>query len=537
MAAAVKTKSVALVTILIVFLIVLVVNLLSLNIFARWDMTENKIYSISEPSKKIIANLDDRLTVKVFFTEDLPAPHNTDRRYLHDLLDDFKAFSGGRMTYEFLDPLKEENQQEAMSYRLQPVRFDIRGSTKAEQILGYKAIVLLYEGKQETMPFLMNMDNFEYDFVRLVKKLYTPNLPRLGFAFGHGELPLEGRLRAVQQILQEDYEILPVDLTAVPEIPRDLEVLLITAPKQEFTDKDLYLIDQYIMRGGKVAFFLNSYEINQAAGSLDPVSTGLDPLLNYYGVGLNKDYVVDKSCHRYMNLRRVEGGMVPENVEVPFFIHVLNFNQDNLAVKFQKTLSMIGASSLDTAFELQPGLKREVLFSTTEKSGTVTGDIGMQLQMLDESAYNQSHIPLAVVISGMFKSYYADRPVPQISMQPGDSIAPPALPEKIADGVESRILVVGNGNFFDDNAAQDRSRKFQQNFAFFRNIVDWLAQDEDLITIRSKSNIYNPITKLVSDSGQTTIRLVNVFTMPLLVIIFGIVRWLIRRSSKRRALV
>jgi ABC-type uncharacterized transport system involved in gliding motility auxiliary subunit len=238
-----------------------------------------------------------------------------------------------------------------------------------------------------------------------------------------------------------------------------------------------------------------------------------------------------------MNWRRVEGGIVPENVEVPFFIHVLNFNQDNLAVKFQKTLSMIGASSLDTAFELGSGLKREVLFTTTEQSGTVTGDIGMQLQTLNESSYNQSNIPLGVVVSGLFNSYFADRPVPEVAPQPGDSIAPPPLPNKIVDGVESRIILVGNGNFFDDNAAQDRSGKFQQNFAFFRNIVDWLAQDEALITIRSKSNIYNPITKLVSDSGQTTIRLVNVFTMPLLVIIFGVVRWLVRRSSKRRAIV
>jgi len=536
--AAVKTKTTAIVTILVVLLILLVINLLSLNIFARWDMTENKIYSISEPSKRIISNLDDRLTAKVFFTEDLPAPHNADRRYLQDLLDDFQAYSNGRMTYEFIDPFKnEENQQEAMNYRLQPSRFDVLGSTKAEQILGFKAVVLLYEGKKEVIPFIMNMDDFEYEFIRLVKKLYSPSLPRLGFATGHGEAELGTQLRALRQLLQDDYEVVPINISDVEAIPQDIEVLFIVAPKQEYTDKDLYLIDQFIMRGGKVAFFINSYEINQTMGTLEPVSTGLDPLLNSYGIGINDDYVIDRSCYRHFNMRRVEGGFVPENVEVPFFINVLNFNRDNLATKYQKSISLVGTSSLDTTHQPQPGLERKVLFTTTEKSGTVTGDIATQLQMISEENYDQSHIPLAVVLSGAFRSYFADRPVPEIELEEGDSIAPPQLPEKITESAESRILVMGNGNFFDDNAAQDRGGRFRQNFDFIRNVVDWMAQDEALITIRSKSNIYNPITTILSDSTRTWIKILSIFAMPILVVIFGVIMWVIKRSAKRRAML
>jgi gliding motility-associatede transport system auxiliary component len=533
MAGAVKTKSAALISIVVVILIVIMVNLLSLNIFGRLDMTENKMYSISETSKKIIGNLDDRLTVKIFFTDDLPAPHNSDQRYLNDLLDDFKAFSNGNLHFEFLDPLKEENQQEAASYRLQPVRFDVRGSTKAESILGYKSVVMLYGGKQEIMPFIMNMQNFEYDFIHKIKKLISPSLPKLGFTSGHSELGLTTELTGAQQLLGEDFEVLPLVTSDLESIPDEIEALFIVAPDQPFTEHEIYLIDQYIMRGGKVGFFLSSFVIDQNAGSITPVNTGLDPLLAHYGIAVNKDYVVDKSCYRYTNFRRVEGGVIPENIEVPWFINILNFNKEHMTVKLQKGMSLIGASSLDTAVALAPGLIREVLFSSSEKSGSVSGNMQIGLQTVSDSSYNDSYLPLAAVISGRFTSYFTNRPVPQPAQT--DSMAINTMIEPITDGIDSRIIVIGNGNFFDDGAARDRSRRFQQNFVFFRNIVDWMAQDEDLITIRSKTNLYNPFTKVISDKSKTTVKLLNVFAIPFMVILAGLVRWQMKRTSKRRS--
>jgi len=232
---AVRTKSAAIINIVVVVAIIIVINLLSLNIFARVDMTENKIYSISDASKKIIGNLNDKLTVKAFFSEDLPAPHNTDRRYVEDILADFQAFSNGKMDYEFLDPMKEENKEEATSYRLQPVRFDVLGSTKAEYILGYKALVLVYGGKHETIPFINNVDDFEYNFVRLIKKLERSQSPRIGFATGFGESAIAGDLTVANQILGEDFEIVPINLNTAQAIPDDVRALFIVGPKKEYS--------------------------------------------------------------------------------------------------------------------------------------------------------------------------------------------------------------------------------------------------------------------------------------------------------------
>ncbi len=533
MANSVKTKSTAVITIVVTLAILIVINLLSLNIFARWDMTENNIYTISETSKEVIADLDDRLTVKVFFSEDLPAPHNTDRRYIQDVLDDFEAYSAGNMEYEFIDPMSEEGQQEAQSYRLQPVRFDIRGTTKAEQRLGYKAVVLLYGGKQEVIPFIMNTNNFEYEFIRLVKKLASAGMPRIGFAYGFGETPLLGELTFANQLLEQDFETIPLDLRNLEAIPLDIEVLMIVAPDQEYTDRALYLIDQYIMRGGKVAFFYNNYTINEVTGTIDEVDIGLKKLLENYGIGLNRDYVIDRNSYRYTNFKRVEGGIVPEMIQVPHFINVVNFNQDNIVSRSQKTMSLVGTSSLDTSVAVPEGVEREILFTSSEQSGAITGDINRAYQTISDTAsYNRSHIPLAAVLSGTFPSYFEDKPVPQADTADTAFVAPSQ--EKIVESMDTRILLVGNGIFFNDDAARDRNRRFAQNFVFFRNITDWLAQDADLISIRAKGNIFNPFTKIVDEGQETIIRWVNVLSMPVMVIIFGLIRWQVRRRRKRR---
>ncbi len=530
---AVRTKSAAIINIMVVVAIIIVINLLSLNIFARYDMTENKIYSISDASKKIIGNLNDKLTVKAFFSEDLPAPHNTDRRYVEDILADFQAFSGGKMEYEFLDPMKEENKEEATSYRLQPVRFDVLGSTKAEYILGYKALVLVYGGKHETIPFINNVDDFEYNFVRLIKKLERSQSPRIGFANGFGESAIAGDLTVANQILGEDFEIVPINLNTAPAIPDDVQALFIVGPKKEYSQRALYLIDQYIMRGGRVGFFLDSYEINQQVGTITEINTGLDSLLSFYGVGIDKDYVIDKSCYRYTDLRRVEGGFVPVNIEVPISLDVRNFNKENLVTKYQTNLALFGASSLDTTMQPPAGVVREILFTSSEKAGSLSGSLQAKLQSIQDSDYNRSRIPLAAVLAGRFKSYFANRPVPQAAA--GDTTFVEPAGEKLSQGAEdSRLLVIGNANFFDDTAARDRSGRFRPNFTFFRNLSDWLAQDDDLIAIRSKGNIYAPFTKMISDKTQTAVKLINILAMPIVIIIFGLVRWQMKRSSKRR---
>ncbi len=536
MAASVKTKSAAIVNILIVILILVVINLLSINIFARWDLTEDRIYSISEPSKKIISGLDDRLTVKVFFTEDLPAPHNTHRRYLKDLLDDFKAYSNGNMVYEFIENPLTENQQEASSYQLQPVQFNVRGSTTAEQKLGYKAVVLIYGGENEKIPFINNVELFEYDFIRLVKKLKQPSKSRVAFTIGHGELPLEGQLTVAKQILQEDFEVVPIDMTRVPAIPQDIEAMFIVAPSQQWSDRALYILDQYIMRGGKVGFFLNRYRMNQNLGTIEPVNTGLSELLANYGVGVSQDFAIDQNCYTYTDLRRVEGGYMPVNVRVPFFININNFNEDNLVTKYQSSMSLVGASTLDTSVQVPDEVERNILFTTSEKSGAISENLQAKFQQIQETDYNQSYLPLAAVLSGKFDSYYAERFLPEPDTTDTAYVAP--TQEKLTQGIEnSRLLVVGSGNFFDDQAARDRSQRFRQNFIFFRNIADWLAQDDELITIRSKGNIYEPFSKVITSDIETTVRLINIFAMPILIIIFGLLRWQVKRSAKRRTTV
>ena len=145
-------------------------------------------------------------------------------------------------------------------------------------------------------------------------------------------------------------------------------------------------------------------------------------------------------------------------------------------------------------------------------------------QFMRSMPYNQSNLPLAAAIRGTFKSYFADKEIPQ-----AEGVSAPTT-EKLTESVENRLIVVGDGDF-----VRDDYRMNQSSVTFFLNIVDWLAQDEDLIAIRSKTITDRPLKELSSGSRKA-VKYLNVLGTPLLVIIAGLVHWRMRRSRKRGVL-
>jgi gliding-associated putative ABC transporter substrate-binding component GldG len=523
----VKTKSAATVLIIIVVAILIIVNLISLNLFSRADLTDNNIYSLSETSRELAANLNDRLTVKAYFAEDLPAPHNNDARYLKDILDDYRAYSHGYLHYEFIDPVKTDREQEAMGYRIPPLQFNVFRNEKTEFIKGYKGVALLYGDKQEVIPFIENTDNLEYDLSSAIKKLTIAQTPSIAFTMGHGEPDMTKGLQWAYQLLQKEYRVQFLDLKNERNIPEQISVLFIVVPKTEFSDWELYLIDQFIMRGGRAAFLLDRFDINIAQGIVKPINTRLDSLLNHYGVGIKESLVVDVQCNMVPVTRNMGAFQMQSIVKYPFYIAISNFNNNIAAVKDFKSLSLIYASPLDFSFPLGYGANREQMFTTSEQTGLVGSpyDISPE-KRYSPSDFSYSKLPLAAALTGRFESYFNNRPLPQYAGT--DTAATMPMPAKIDTTGDARMVIVGNGSFISDD-----NKRNETGFAFLLNIADWLTQDKGLIAIRSKQ-VGARILKETSDSSKKTIKYINILAMPLVVAIFGAIRWQIKRSIRRR---
>ncbi len=528
MAKEIKTKSTALMLIVIVAAILIIINLISLNFFSRFDLTDENIYSLSDSSKRLVSELDDRLTIRAYITEDLPAPHNSHARYIKDMLDDYKAYSNGNLQYEFIDPAKTEKEEEAMSYRIPAVQFNVFRNDKTEFIKAYKGLVLLYGDKQHVLPFIETTQNLEYEITLAIKKLTTTDIPFLGFTMGNMEPDMQQGLTAAYQLLQEEYRVQFINLDNVRNLPEQLDALFVVQPKEKLNAWELYLIDQFIMRGGKVSFLYNPFDVNISQAMVAPIDNGLNAMLRSYGIGVKDSLIVDAQCNVIPVTRDMGGFRVQSISQYPYFIKISNFNDSIPIVKDLNSLDMLFVSPLDLSLPLRENQTREILFSSSDMTGSraLPIDISPEKQY-QQSDFTETSLPLGAVLSGSFRSYYANNETTPVYEGP-DTMGTTPFPVRANETSDARIIVIGNGSFITDDF-----RRSNSGFVLLMNICDWLTQDKGMISIRSRS-VSARALDAQTDGTKQFVKYLNIFAMPLLVILFGLGRWQYKRSLKKR---
>ena len=252
-------------TIVLIFALlgaIVLLNLLAIRFFKRVDLTSEKLYTLSDASKDLVKSLDDKFLVKAYFKSDLPAPYNNIKREVQDQLDEYRAYSGGNFQYEFIDPGKSEDlKKEAQRYGIPPVQVQVLKEDKLQIEEAYLGLVFLYGDKQERLPLVQSTSNLEYEISSAVKKMTAAELKKIGFLSGHGEPNLQA-IGELQAILAKQYQISNVDLAGGKPVPSDLSVLVIDAPDKPFKSWEKFLIDQFLMKGGRIAFFINKVNAN-----------------------------------------------------------------------------------------------------------------------------------------------------------------------------------------------------------------------------------------------------------------------------------
>ena len=491
--------------------ILVVLNFISIRLFGRLDLTSQGVYTLSDASKRIVGSLDDRVTVKAYFTEDLPAPYNNNRRAVLDILNDYKAYSKGNLQYEFINPQGEKGEQEAQQQGIAPVQAQVVNADKLEVKRGYLGLVFLYEDRKEVLPVIQNLSSLEYDISSALKRLTTKAKKKIGYTIGHSE-PEMSSMRQVYQTLSPQYDLVPVDLSKGEPVPADIAALLVISPASRFQDSAKYQIDQYLMRGGKAAFLINRINASLQMRMGQPLDVGLDDMLQQYGVRVNPDLVRDVQCANISVMQQQGSFTFQSQVPFPYIPVASNFNEGNPIVKDLQGIIFPFVSSIDTTGAALRGVKSEVLVRSSKRSGRQTGFFIMDpFQRYTPAELAENGIPLATIVHGSFKSYF-------VGKQPAAALA--ASPD-------TRILVVGDGDFMKDEFLSNRG-----NLTFFANIVDYLADDAGLITIRSKNVATSPLDQ-VSDGTKQMLKYVNLIGPPLLIVAYGLLRWRRRVAFKR----
>jgi gliding-associated putative ABC transporter substrate-binding component GldG len=524
-----KTWSVSSISsLLVVIAIVIVINLIGLRLFTRADLTDNKIYTLSAASRNVVRNLKDRLTVKAYFTKDLPPPYNANSRYVNDALEDYRSYGGGKFVFEFVDPADEEQlEQEAQRYRVQPVQVNVMEKDNVQLKKAYMGLVLIYGDKHETIPLVQDVEGFEYEMTSTIKRLVSDRLPKVGFLGGFDTPDLGKDMRMLTASLSKHYEVVPVTTESGNSlIDPDIDVLCVVQPKKALDDWTKYCLDQFIMRGGKVGWFLNKVKADLQNSFASGIQLGIDDLTRRYGFSVANNLVMDLNASM-ITVQQQQGMFVISNVvRYAAFPRIVDINRKNPMVKDLQELTLFFPSSIDTVPVAGANLTFIPLFQTSEYTRIQAGrfDINPMTPARRED-FTGGHKLLGVAITGVFPSAFEGKPIPH----PADSTAAAPAIQTITQSPLNRMVVIGDGNFPQGQYSQGGG----PNQILFMNAVDWLSQDNDLMTIRSREAAIRPLKPDISDGTKQTVKYADMFAPPALVLLLGLIRWTAKRNRRR----
>jgi len=535
------------------------VNYASNSFFYRLDLTENRQYTVSDATKRVLRGLDDIVVVKAFFSKDLPPETHNTVSTVRDLLSEYKNIAGGKLRVTWEDPAgSEEATADAASLGVPEITLQTIKRDKAEAMKSYMGIGIMYADRKEAIPVVQNLANLEYDLTQAIMKVKRASVPKIGVLKSQSADFMPEQIRAQMNMgndvterkfaplfdnLRRDYDVSVVDVSEGKPVDKEIKTLIVPIGGR-LNDRAVFEIDRYFMNGGNLLVLANAVEVSFQYGPQGRVQESpLFGLLEHYGVRVERNLIMDASCGYVLLPRNVGPFTINEQIPYPYFIRIGadGFAKNNPAVSAQSELMLGWASSLTHVPDTTGAAvtAATALASSSDKSWAVTEnfDLNPQPEYQIPSADAMSPHTMAIYLNGGFKSYFDGKPAPparpkapdeddamsQINLSGGenDSAAKPL-------NANGNLVVVGDANFIN---AQNANRP---NVIFMLNLVDWLSLDNNLIAIRSrvlKDKTINPNVLEEGSGKPAMIRWVNLLLMPILVTAVGIVISLRRRES------
>ena len=517
---------------------IVLVNLIGTRFFGRIDLTESKVYTLSQPSRDLVKNLPDFLTVKALISSDLPPEIKTLSRYVRDMVDEYRTSSNGKFRWEALDPGADKNlEQEANRCKVDKIQIQVLRGTKFEMGSYYLGLCFQYGDKIESIPQISRAEGLEFEISSLIKKL-TVKKKKIAFTTGHGESETNQGFRALKEVLEQEYDLTTVN-PSTTEIAADVDALVIGGPKQAIDDKGQREIDRFLMTGRGAVILDDGMAVSSpqqfaqaGMGQIKMVQinqTGLDKVLDAYGFKVSPDVIADNEA-AMPGLIDMGGGR-RGLTQLPIWVGVqIAKNQTISVLDGIRGLVFPLASPVDLVGPLADGKvpaggKLWKLASSSPSSWKHSGFfIINQATKLEES---KDHGPFAFgyAYQGPLKSAFVTGPAAGVSVAEKQPLSESQKPV--------RLVVMGDSDFANDDYVQlSRAFPFYEAGAFLlHNAIGWTVEDEALIPLRSKSAGSRPL-KTISEATASTLKWVNVLGLPVLFCAYGVVRWRLRRIAR-----
>lgn len=535
---------------------------------SRIDLTNENRFTLSDVSVKLLQKLNEPVTVEVFLKGHYPSGFRKLSASTQDVLREFKEVAGNKIQYRFISP-DETLPGTSMKYGdtlagigLFPINLTSQVEQGQQQQFVYpfalvhykdKSIpVTLYQGKTPLINFqeLSGAEALlEYNFINAISKVTQLTKPTVAYAMGNGE-PNDIRIYdLMERYLKADYDLQACNLVDDPFIPGDFKVLLVVKPTLPFTEAQKLKLDQYVMNGGKILWFID--RLNAEMDSLqlknEVIAYDRDLQLNdlffKYGVRQNADLVMDLQCD-YLPFDVNGNGQfefLPWNY-FPVFEgnnnHPINKNLGFVVGRFVNSIDTVEAE----------GISKTILLSSSANSRTISTPALISgkenVNAPEDAKFNKTHIPVAVLLEGKFISLYRNR----LSQAMRDSLArydQPYLPQNVSG---TKMIVVSDGDMvlnsvFKNNPLPMGANPFTYgsqrdipfaNGNFLENCMEYLVNENNLMEAKSKEYVVRLLDSKKVKQEKTTLQIINIIVPVLTVILFALLfGWLRKRKYSR----
>jgi len=543
--------------------IILVLNVLGSLYYKRFDLTEEKRYSLSKPTKEFLNNLDDIVSVQVFLTGGgLPAglkelEHSTD-----DILNEFKAYAGSNFDYEFINVNNYEPEMKAnvieflKKQGLDPINLNVVEADEEKQKIIFPGAIVRYKGRTLSTILLENqigknqfevINNsialLEYKFANAIQKLKRDKQPYVAFSQGNGELDQLEMGSLLDALQQNFFKVEGINISKEYRIKPAIDILVIAKPTLEFSEKDKYKIDQFIMNGGKVIWAIEG--MNAEMDSLKSkeffMATAKDVNLGdqlfKYGIRINEDLIQDLQ-NTPISLVTGQLNGQPQLKAFPWLFNPIMFSSEKHAiVKNLEPIKSSFVSTLDTI--RKKGIKKTYLLTTSQYSKALMNPVRVFLGLIKDKPnptnFKQSFLPTAVLLEGKFTSVFKGRLTDKY-LASVDTVEELAFKE---ESKPTKMIVISDGDLIKNEVEKgnplplgfDRNTKTNfGNKTFMINCLEYLVDDNNLIETRNKEIKLRQLDPIKVSAEKSFWQQINLILPSLLVALFGIIFYYIRKK-------
>ncbi len=550
---------------LIISGIVIAINILGQYFFKTYDLTEEKRYTLSPSTTKVLKKIDDIVFVRVLLEGDFPAGFKRLQNATKDLLRNFKDINPNiKVVWE--DPTtgtpeeKKSRRTQLAKTGIIPVSLKIFDGNEYIQKPIYPYALIKYKGRTSKISLLKDQEPgeneevtlnksielLEYKFVNLFQKLFHENKQTIAFTNGHGEINLKKMYRLISE-LNNHYNVGHLNLDSLITIDKKIDVLIIASPKEAFDDKALFKLDQYLMNGGKILWMIEKMDV-----SLDSINkykfyvpgeikTGLDDLFFKYGVRIKNNLVLDLECTSIPQVVGMQGDK-PQTQLFKWYYHPLALPNDQHPIgRNVDRVNMFFPSSIDT-LKTKTKIKKTILLTTSPYSRYQFNPVRLNFEILKyppkRDLFNKGKLPLGILLEGTFESAFKNRVNQEFKNQLKN------LDLEYKDhSIDTKQIIISDVDFAKNLISKNdqtappigynkwERRIYPGNKDFLLNSIEYLLDENNVLESRSKQIKLRLLDAVKTKDHKIKWQLINILLPLLFLGLFGITFNFIRRAK------